>query len=84
MSAERAGNFALYEKEGSYLRQLYSVRFSRRMKTIECIIQGVEEGRSPVTQWKGYNNQLAEKKKPKAKFKPIRKSHCRRPRVPGS
>ena len=74
------GKFDIYGDSGKGYRNYYNVRFDRRMKTVESLIAGVEEGRFPVTQWKGYNKQLAERAKTdKKERKPIERSHRRGP-----
>lgn len=82
--AEGEGEKDIWTDEGKWQRNKYSQSFSRRMEKMQSLIKGAEDGRIPVTQWKGYNNELAAKKKTKAEFKPIKRSHRRRPRVCGS
>ena len=82
--AEGEGEKDIWTDTGKWQRNKYSQIFSRRIETRQSLIQGVEDGRFPVAQWKGYHNQLAKKKKTKAEFKPIKRSHRRRERVPGS
>jgi hypothetical protein len=72
--------FDINAKGNGYERGRYGVKFQRRMKTAESLIAGVEEGRFPVTQWKGYNKQRAERAKTEKKErKPIERKYRKGP-----